>query len=160
VGAPHLPRLAGGAAGFALVYIDDDGQPIDHAWRLQRLDASGAAIGAPVEVARTTRASSLPFGDVEATSVAMRADGVVAVAWTGGAADGSDLDVYARAYAADGTPCGDTRLVDTTTAGLQQLPSIAPLGDAFLLIWNDASASPDDPDAGAVRGRVLYVACP
>lgn len=154
----RVPRLAGDAHGWVLVYWDDQLVGDTHAWWLQRFDPGGAPVGAPVEVARTLRSST--EGNVEPTSLAIRADGVIAVVWADGDVTTGDTDIYLRGFARDGTPCGDARLVNTTTIGVQEFASVTPFGaDAFAVAWSDASASLDDPDGLAIRGRIVYVAC-
>ncbi len=157
-GTPRAPRVAGGRAGYAVTYWDDSGLA-DHPWLLQRLDPAGAALGPPIEVARTARSDA--FGEVATSAVTIRADGVIGVVWADGDPASDDVDIYLRAFAGDGRPCGAPGRVNTTTAGVQQLPSIAAFGaDAFLIAWNDTSASASDPDGGAVRGRFVYLDCP
>ncbi|MCE9576016.1 MAG: hypothetical protein K8W52_22885 [Deltaproteobacteria bacterium] len=154
----RVARLTGDASGYVLVYWDDTLLGDAHAWWLQRLEPAGAPVGAPVEIARTTRYS--PDGDVEPTSLAIRADGVIAVVWADGDATTGDTDVFLRAFRRDGTPCGAAQRVNTTMGGAQGLASVAPFGaDAFAVAWGDTSASIDDPDGSAIRGRIVYVAC-
>ena len=85
---------------------------------------------------------------------------MIAVVWADGDVTTGDTDIYLRGFARDGTPCGDARLVNTTTIGVQEFASVTPFGaDAFAVAWSDASASLDDPDGLAIRGRIVYVAC-
>lgn len=84
--------------------------------------------------------------------VAAAADGRFAIAWTDRVADyergdpdwTSDDDftgVAVRFYAADGTPQGPTRLVNTYLLGRQESPAIAALpGGGFRMVWSSGGA--------------------
>jgi hypothetical protein len=93
-------------------------------------------------------------------ALAVRAsDGALAVAWSdrGASGDGNGLGVRFRVLRADGSPCGDAVVANTTVAGDQFEASLAAsANDAFLLSWTDASQVAPDTDGNAVRARYLY----
>ena len=122
---------------------------------LYRTSATGAMIGTPILV--STKSGS-DFGSSEAFGVASRPDGVLMVTWhsclTNG--DGSGCGVWGRAFRENGTPVGDEFIVPTTTTGDQSNPSVAPLTDAFVVVWKDDSAQAPDVAGSAIRGRIIY----
>ena len=122
---------------------------------LYRTNAAGAVLGSPVLV--TTKSGS-DFGSSEAFGVASRSDGVLMVTWhsclTNG--DGSGCGVWGRAFRDTGTPVAAEFVIPTTTTGDQTNPSVAPLGDAFVVVWKDESAQAPDISGAAIRGRIIY----
>ena len=122
---------------------------------LYRTSATGAVLGSPVLV--STKSGS-DFASSQAFGVASRPDGVLMVTWhsclTNG--DGSGCGVWGRAFHENGTPVGDEFLIPTTTTGDQSNPSVAPLGDAFVVVWKDESAQAPDVAGSAIRGRIIY----
>ena len=61
-------------------------------------------------------------------------DGRFAVAWQSEGQDGSGWGVYLQPFTIAGIPDGDPRLVNTTTAGNQELPALAYLTDGSLVV--------------------------
>lgn len=122
---------------------------------LYRTNATGGMLGSPVLV--STKSGS-DFGSSEAFGVASRADGVMMVTWhsclTNG--DGSGCGVWGRAFRDNGMPVGDEFVIPTTTEGDQSNPSVAPLGEAFVVVWKDDSAQAPDIAGSAIRGRIIY----
>jgi hypothetical protein len=122
---------------------------------LYRTNATGAMLGSPVLVSNKSGSDA---GSSEAFGVAARSDGVLMVTWhsclTNG--DGSGCGVWGRAFRENGTPVGDEFLIPTTTAGDQSNPSVAPLGDAFVVVWKDDSAQAPDVAGSSIRGRIIY----
>ncbi len=157
-GLPAAPRLVATTDGLALVYFDFAGAG-GNPWWLVRLGVDGAPRGAPIEVART---DTLPDGGrVEHSALATGAAGELAITWTMFSSDGLDADVWLRAFTADGAPCGDAAIVNSTRVGFQELPSVARFGsDAFVVVWDDASGVAPDSSGGGVRGRVVYPCAP
>jgi hypothetical protein len=70
--------------------------------------------------------------------VALAPNGDFTIVWQSLTQDGSDWGVYARSYAADGTPLGAEFRVNSYTAGIQEAPHIAVnrRGD-FVVVWDD-----------------------
>lgn len=67
---------------------------------------------------------------------AMDAAGNFVVVWQADVADGSGMGIFARRYAADGTPLSGAIQVNTTTAGNQTRPRVAMNDDgAFVIVW-------------------------
>jgi hypothetical protein len=94
-------------------------------------------------------------------SIATRGDGATLIAWhqcdDGGPGPcPGHMDVYGRLVDANGAPDGNPFEIPTTTAGDQDSPSVAALGSAFAVAWNDGSLAPPDTQAKAVRARVIY----
>jgi len=124
---PSITALADG--GFVVTWTSS-GQ--DGNWDIyaQRYDADGTAAGAEFRV-NSTIASSQYF-----PSITKLADGGFVVSWTSYGQDGSDWGIYAQRYAADGTAAGVEFLVNSTTAGHQDDPSITGLADGgFVVSW-------------------------
>lgn len=122
---------------------------------LYRTSNTGAVIGSSILV---TNKSGSDSGSSEAFGVATRADGVLMVVWhsclTNG--DGSGCGVWGRAFRENGTPVGDEFGIPTTTTGDQSNPSVAPLDDAFAVVWKDDSGTAPDIAGAAIRGRIIY----
>lgn len=96
--------------------------------------------------------------------VASAADGSFAIAWTdtsadrergnpGSASDDDFTGVAIRFYAADGTPQGPTRLVNTFLPGRQAGPAVAALpGGGFRIVWT--SGGGQDGSGSGIFSRV------
>lgn len=98
---------------------------------LQRYNSSGAKVGGETLVNTTT------VGAQNNSAVAVRPDGSFVVTWQSEGQDGSGWGIYAQRYAANGTKVGGEFLVNTTTAGNQQLPVISILsGGGFAIAWS------------------------
>jgi hypothetical protein len=116
----------------------------------------------PVSLAGTlegtdTVIASGALDPLEATALTRRSDGAIAVAWH--ACDLSDdpfCGIRARLVRPTGVPVGDPIQVNTTIAGDQRDPSIAPLPGAFVLAWTDSSGLPPDTSESGIRARVVY----
>lgn len=84
-------------------------------------------------------------------TVAADAAGNYVVVWEATPAAGGDPDVYARRFAADGSPRGSEFRVNTTTAGRQSIASVA--ADAagnFVVVWQQG----DWLTKATVKGRL------
>jgi Ca2+-binding RTX toxin-like protein len=69
-------------------------------------------------------------------SVAALANGGYVVAWMDRIAGGSDADIYAQRYAADGNAVGGEFRVNTYTTSQQELPSVTGLTDGgYVVVW-------------------------
>lgn len=96
----------------------------------QRFSAAGAAIGLWFVANTTTGGFQL------APSIGMNASGAFVVAWTSDSQDGSGNGIYAQRYTSAGAAAGGEFLVNSTTAGDQQYPSIAiDNTGAFVATW-------------------------
>jgi hypothetical protein len=95
--------------------------------------------------------------------IATRADGATLIAWQQ-CDDGSPgpctghMDVYGQVVRDTGAPVGSAFEIPTTTTGDQDSPSVAALGSAFAVAWNDSSMTAPDTTSLAVRARVIYPA--
>jgi hypothetical protein len=73
--------------------------------------------------------------DQTAASVTTLSDGRVVVTWNS-SDNGTDYDIRARIFNADGSPAGDDFLVNTTVAGNQEFPAVTALANGrFVVIW-------------------------
>ena len=104
---------------------DADGKGI----YIQRYDAAGSTLGIETQVnTTTTDAQTNPV-------ISSNGAGEFVVAWESNLQDGSGLGVYARRFAADGSPAtGEFRLNEQTT-GIQQIPAVAMTDEGFLAAW-------------------------
>ncbi len=70
-------------------------------------------------------------------AVAAMPDGGYVTTWTSENQDGSGMGVYARRFAADGSPLGGEFLVNSTTMLGQQRSSVAGASDgSFVVVWD------------------------
>ncbi|MFM2052137.1 MAG: hypothetical protein RL456_174, partial [Pseudomonadota bacterium] len=117
------------SGGMVMVWASDrqDGDR----WGLyaQRFDANGVPVGGEILVNATTA------GNQNMPALAVLPDGSFIVAWQSDA-QAAQIDIMARRFAADGTALSGEIAVNTTTFGVQQLPSIAAdsLGN-FVVVW-------------------------
>ena len=97
----------------------------------RRFDASGTAITGEMLVNQTTA------NNQKWARVGSAADGSFVVTWTQFDAAGNPVDVYARRFAANGTPLSPNEfIVNNTTSGIQQNSSIAVNSTgAFVITW-------------------------
>lgn len=117
------PSIAAAPDGRAVVawasWTDDAPGVFSYDVRARFFDAGGQPLGDDVLV------NTQQDGDQWHADAAMNAAGEAVVAWTSWGEDGDDGGVYARRYAADGTPDGAPWRLNTVTAGYQWLPSVA-----------------------------------
>lgn len=100
------PVVAASAHRFVVVW-QSEGQDGDRTGVYGRLfDNTGAPLSGEFPV------NSLGEGRQGTPAVAMAPDGQFVVAWTGDGPDSAGWDVYARRFAADGTPLGQDLLVN------------------------------------------------
>lgn len=122
---------------------------------MYRTSATGGVLGQAVLV--STRSGS-DSASSESFGVATRNDGTLMVTWSSceSNGDGQGCGVFARAFRSDGTPLGEELVVPTTIRGEQTDPSVAALGDAFVVVWKDESMQAPDISGTAVRARIVY----
>lgn len=96
----------------------------------RQFDAQGHALGKEIRVNTTTA------GTQQQPSLAMFPAGGFVAAWSG-RGRGDTSGIFVRRFDANGMPIGGEKLVNTTTAGTQQLPSVA-VGDQgqFSVAWS------------------------
>ena len=100
----------------------------------QMLDRNGAAIGSRFAV------NAFTAGNQGLPAVARAQSGEFVIAWDSEAEDGDGYGVYARRYAADGTPVGSIFQVNSTTPGDQTRPAVAMAADgSFVIVWQTVS---------------------
>ncbi|MFK7888897.1 MAG: LamG-like jellyroll fold domain-containing protein, partial [Gammaproteobacteria bacterium] len=111
-------------------------------WESEAQDAGGSAgIYAQLyNASGVAQGSEFRVNEVSSTNqtvphVAMDASGRFIVTWKSDLQDGSDSGVYARLFDVDGTALGDEVLVNTTTLGIQSLPSVAHTNDQAVVTW-------------------------
>jgi hypothetical protein len=108
--APAAAMSDSGA--FVVVTTGPDDAAAEHGVAIyaQRFDASGAPQGGEFRVSPDTPGTDFQFD----AAVAMDADGDFVVTWTQGPFGTDDWDIYARRFAADGSPASDAFRVNTT----------------------------------------------
>jgi hypothetical protein len=113
----------------------------------QRLDAAGQPVGAPIQVAITTP------GLVQGVVPVAYAGGGFSVVWVNGALGLPELTgLFARRYAADGSPAGGAVRIRQGSQVVNLPPAAValPSGDTWAL-WFE-SGLPLDPDGGVFSG--------
>jgi len=152
---PHAVYLGNNVALVAYsVQSTDDARLADGAVVFARFSSpTGGRVGTELIIP-----AQLPFETV-VPALAKRADGAVLAAWhqCGGGGDGQGCGVLVQALRASGTPLGVPVVANTTRVGDQQGPSVAALGEPFVVAWTDGSMAAPDTDQLGVRGRLLYV---
>lgn len=153
-------RLAPFGAGFAAVYHQTLlGSPMSSRLLLQRLSIGGVKDPATVVITPDTRTTDqdsfgvFSTGDMDPLMVTWR-----------GCPDQTDFDcgeIFGRLVRPNGQPMGEAFVVNTTTIGQQDTPSVTrlgPSGDApiYAFAWNDNSHVEPDTSGSAVRARVVY----
>ena len=150
--------LSGG--GFVVVWYDLSASGDDTssgAVRARLFDSSGTAQGNDFVVNTTTT------GSQSRPEVSARSDGGFIVTWDDSSATGSDtssLAVRAQAYDSTGTRDGSEFVVNTTTSGDQDDPTVAfaASGTQGVIAYRDASATGGDTDGTAIRAQFYNIA--
>jgi hypothetical protein len=127
-GNQRHPSVASDAQGnFVIAWQNDQGS--DRGIYLRRYNPDGLPISEPIKV-NTSDAT------VSGAKVAMNEAGDFVIAWGGYGPTSDSNDIYARRYAADGTPHGGEFRLSTYTRYNQLTPSIAidAAGD-FVVTW-------------------------
>lgn len=128
-------RVAADDAGNFVVVWQSDFLPTSSIGIFaQRFNASGSAVGSRFVVNTTITGLQLM------PAIGMNALGEFVVAWTDNSLDGSGYGVFAQRYTPGAAQVGGEFLVNTTTAGDQQQPSVA-VDDtgAFVIAWESAA---------------------
>ena len=116
--------------GFVIVWSGDDQDGDKLGAFAQRFAADGTPQGEEFQVNETTAK------DQWRPSVSVAADDTLVFVWESDAQDGSQSGIFGRRFAADGTPLSGEFLVNATTAGKQELPSLVHLEDGtFVAVW-------------------------
>ena len=123
-------------------YGQGDGEDI----YAQRYNADGSTAGSEFMVNTYTSSTQNKL------AIAMDADGDFAVTWVSYYQDNGMRNVYAQRFNADGTVAGSEFLVNTTTTGWQESPSIAMDADGdFAVAW--VSSGQDGSSGGIYAQR-------
>src|SRR5215207_1789663 len=140
------------------------GQRCGVAPRCEPLESRALLAAAPVPAGAEFRVNVQTTGSQELFSeaphaVAADADGDFVVTWSSSGQDGSGWGVYARRYAADGTPRGAEFLVNQVTANNQWYPNVATdaVGN-FVVVW--ASDLQDGGGSGVFARRYTAAGAP
>ncbi|MFM7783027.1 MAG: calcium-binding protein, partial [Gammaproteobacteria bacterium] len=135
--APDVAAFEGGGLVVSAAARTDPDTPA--AGLLHRFDATGTRLGTAVQV-DTTGMSGL---DVETL-----AGDVIVVTWMGvqdANAVSPDLDIFLRRFRGDGTPLGDTRLVNSSTDANQLIVELQALeGGGYVVVWSSEGQDLDD----------------
>lgn len=104
----------------------------------QRFDSFGRKQGTEFRVNTTVA------GNQQNSTVAMDAMGRFVIVWTSDPT-GTDADIVARAFDADGTPTTGELAINATTAGNQRYADVAMdlAGDSFVVAWQSAAQDGD-----------------
>jgi diaminopimelate epimerase len=136
---PTIAALADGR--FVVTWYSDDGA--DYDIRARIFNADGTAAGDDFIVNNTMA------GDQESSTVAALADGRFVVTWHSD--NGTDYDIRARIFNADGSAAGNDFVVNSTTTNDQFFPTATALADGrFVLTWESNNGTDFD-----IRGRVF-----
>jgi hypothetical protein len=130
-GGHALPAVAMDTAGDFAVSWNGNGNSI----YVRLFTSTGAA------VTGQTLVTSQKMGPQYDSSIAMTASGAFAVVWEGNNSSADNDGIYVQQFTSAGVATGAITLVNTTTQGPQQNPSIAadPGGD-YAISWTDRSS--------------------
>jgi hypothetical protein len=123
--------IATGPSGSVVVWNSHDQDGDGTGIFAQRLDSLGQPLGDEFQVNSFTPDFQYNPG------VAMAGDGRFVVVWVSFGQDGDSNGIFARLFAADGTPLGDDFQVNASSLDSQESPSIAMTtqGD-FVITWS------------------------
>jgi hypothetical protein len=104
----------------------------------------------PVPLGTDIQVPSELIGRKFGPSLAALGDGRFVAVWASDLDDSSSFDVYARIFDGSGTPIGSEFRINTTTAGGQVRPAVAPLDDGgFVVTWTST-----DADRAGIYGQL------
>lgn len=131
-GNQTLPKIAMSPTGAFVVTWQSDTGDGDASGIFARLyDNSPTAVTSEFQVNTTTAAGQ------QEPDVAMAADGSFIIVWTSYNQDGDAYGIYGQRYNASGVAQGSEFLVNTTTAGTQNHPTITANTDGdFIVFWD------------------------
>lgn len=154
---PAITGLAGG--GFVATWSDESltlGDGSATSIKAQVFDAAGAKVGAEFLV------NSQVAGAQLTPTITGLANGDFVVAWTDSSAAVGDISgsgVTAQVFTAAGAKVGAEFLVNTSTAGAQQAPTITALaGGGFVVTWTDESHTLGDADGTSIKAQLFTAA--
>ena len=121
----------------------------DSAMKVQIFDASGNKVGG--EIVANTSATEYQKTPV----VTELSNGFIVIVWEDHRGENGDTDgtsIKAQVLDANGNRIGGEFLVNSSTAGDQQFPSVAALADgSFIISWSDGSGAGGDASGFGVR---------
>jgi hypothetical protein len=127
----------------------------DSAMKVQIFDASGNKVGD--EIVANTSATEYQKTPV----VTELSNGFIVVVWEDHSGENGDTDgtsIKAQVLDATGHRIGGEFLVNTSTAGDQQFPSVAALADgSFIISWSDGSGAGGDASGFGVKAQIFSV---
>ena len=145
-GNQDKPSAAMTADGrFVIAWVSGNDQDGDmNGVFAQRFDASGVKQGGEFQVNTDT------VDNQDVPAIAIDGSGSFTIVWSSNLQDGANKGIYAQSYAADGSAILGAVLVNTTTAGTQDQPSIAMRANGdFVIVWNGNGPG----DAAGVFGQ-------
>lgn len=121
--------------------------------RAQVFNADGSPAGGEFLVNTTTSSSQ------DQPSVTALDDGHFVAVWSDFSQSDGDISgtaVRGQVFSGSGAKLGAEFLVNTTTTGAQNQPTVTALVDGrFVVSWTDSSATGDDTSNGAIRGQIF-----
>lgn len=146
VGRQFDSEVAMDAIGnFAVVWVSNGQEGIGDSVYAQRFDAAGNKVGSEFRV------NDVTHNGHDSPSIAMDAVGNFAITWSG-TLDGTNREIYAKRYDAQGSLLGGEFRINTQTNLSQTVPSIAMDADGdFAVTW--ASDSQDGDRLGVYGQR-------
>ena len=154
--APTLAAVADGRFVAAwTTFSQSGGDTSGSAVHAQVFNADGSRSGTEFLV-NSTMTSDSDQADPNITSLT---DGRFVAAWSDlsqSVGDTSSFSVRAQVFNADGSKSGAELLVNTTTTGLQAVPTLTALSDGrFVAVWWDFSQTGGDTSYYAVRAQAF-----
>jgi hypothetical protein len=144
---PAVTELSNG--GFVITWGDfnsaSDGS--GSSIKAQVYDANAARVGAEMLVNTTT------FGGQSNPAVTSLAAGGFAISWVDGS--GTQAEIRMQTFSAAGAKLGAEQLVNTTSLGAQNQPSMASLdGGGFIVTWTDMRTVGSSAVYGEVKAQI------
>ena len=145
-GSQAFPALDVGASGAAVIVWTCEDPDLSPGICARRFDSVGLPVGEELRV------NSFTAGVQTDPDVAVDGEGNFVVVWESSGQDGDQTGVYARRFAANGSPRGDELRVNATTAGRQQNPAVASAADGrFVVVWDDSTGRDGSGNAIVLR---------
>jgi hypothetical protein len=139
----YTPQAAAGGNGnYVVVWADFNQTVTDSEVWMRRFDSAGNPLAAAEQVnTHTTGQQRLP-------RVAANDAGEFVVVWESAGQDGSGYGIFARLYAANGTPQTNELPVNTVTTGHQTRAAVDIDDFGFTVVFNDANTGVEARDIG------------